>query len=88
MDMTGNQLAFQNSEIIPENGDNDSVMASAMPDDSMLDEETKNFLAQGYIMGSDCFGRGAKQYADQLMEFIHDEYSDFLYYLQLSKKAM
>jgi Rubrerythrin. len=81
MNMTDQQLVFQDTA-------QTTADAMQMPDDSTLDEETKNFLAQGYIMGSDCFGKSAKQYADRLMEFIHDEYSDYLYYLQLSKKSV
>lgn len=87
MDMTGQDYSFQD---VPA-GSTDAVETIAgrmgMPDDSTLDDATRDFMAQGYILGSDCFGKSAKQYADQLMEFIHDEYSDFLYYLQLSKKS-
>lgn len=58
-----------------------------MPDEKSMDEETRQFMADGYIMGSDCFGNGSKQYADRLMEFINDEFSDHLYYTILSGRS-
>lgn len=58
-----------------------------LPDDSMLDDETRQYLAEGYIMGRDCFGADSKQYADTLMEYVSDEYSDYLYYQTLARRA-
>jgi rubrerythrin len=58
-----------------------------MPEDNLLDEETRQFMSEGYIMGSDCFGNSSNQYADRLMEFINDEYSDHLYYLMLARRS-
>lgn len=58
-----------------------------MPDDRMMDEEMRNFMAEGYIMGADCFGVNSRRYADRLMEFINDEYSDSIYYSILARRA-
>lgn len=58
-----------------------------MPDDRMMDEEMRSFMAEGYIMGADCFGVNARRYADRLMEFINDEYSDSIYYSILARRA-
>ena len=62
-------------------------MANDMPDESLLDEETRNFLAEGNIMGKDCFGSNSKQYADRLMEFINDEFRDSMYYNILARRS-
>jgi rubrerythrin len=57
------------------------------PDESGLDAEMREFLAEGYIMSPTCFGSSSTQYADQLMEFINNEYSDQLYYQTLTRRA-
>ncbi|CDZ24269.1 hypothetical protein CCDG5_1152 [[Clostridium] cellulosi] len=58
-----------------------------MPDEDSMDEDMRRFMADGYIMGKTCFGSDSTQYADRLMEFVNDEFSDYLYYIQLSKRA-
>lgn len=68
-------------------GRNDDPAEMRMPDESQLDDEIRDFMAEGYIMGADCFGFRAKVYADRLMEFVKDEYRDYLYYTTLSRRA-
>jgi rubrerythrin len=58
-----------------------------LPDQSDLNQELRDFLSEGYIMSVDCFGSNSTQYADRLMEFINDEYSDHLYYQTLSRRS-
>ncbi|HEX2937898.1 MAG TPA: ferritin-like domain-containing protein [Ruminiclostridium sp.] len=58
-----------------------------MPDEDSMDDDMRRFMADGYIMGRNCFGSDSSQYADRLMEFINDEFSDHLYYSQLSRRS-
>jgi rubrerythrin len=64
-----------------------NVSDPQLPDQSVLNQELRDFLSEGYIMSADCFGSSSTQYADRLMEFVNDEYSDHLYYQTLSRKA-
>lgn len=65
----------------------DGTDVTQMPDGRMMDEEMRNFMAEGYIMGADCFGVNSRRYADRLMEFINDEYADSIYYSILAQRA-
>lgn len=67
----------------------EDVMPGLMPDNqySEQDDDMKNFMEQSYLMNPSCFGRYSAVYADQLYQFINDEYRDHLYYLALSRKA-
>lgn len=58
-----------------------------MPDEDAMDDDMRRFISDGYIMGKNCFGSDSTIYADRLMEFINDEFSDHLYYEQLSRRA-
>jgi len=58
------------------------------PQENAMNEDMKNFLAEGYLMGPDCFGTASQIYAQQLMEYINDEYRDYLYYTILSKRSI
>jgi rubrerythrin len=82
MDMGGD--SFRNMDAYQ---DMRGVADPDMPDDSSMDDDMRQFMAEGYIMGRSCFGSGSKQYADSLMEFINDEYSDHIYYQILSRRS-
>lgn len=61
--------------------------ANASAGVSASDDDMQNFMAQGYLMGPNCFGRDARIYAEKLMEYINDEYRDYITYLALARKA-
>lgn len=49
--------------------------------------EMQEFLAEGYLMGPNCFGSESVKYADQLVTYINSEYHDYLYYTALARRA-
>jgi rubrerythrin len=57
------------------------------PASTAMSPEMQEFMEQGYLMGPDCFGSDAQQYANVLMEYINDEYRDYLYYNMLARRA-
>ena len=74
-----------------------NIPASAMPVAPMrtgsdappdrTDDEMQRFMEQGYLMGPNCFSRESQSYAGRLMEYINDEYRDYLTYTTLARRA-
>jgi rubrerythrin len=55
--------------------------------DPPMSPEMQQFMEQGYLMGPNCFGSDSQRYANLLMEYINDEYRDYMYYTTLSRRA-
>jgi rubrerythrin len=49
--------------------------------------EMQQFMEQNYLMGPNCFGSDSQKYSTQIMQYINDEYHDYLYYTILSRRA-
>jgi rubrerythrin len=64
-----------------------AVNSDDPPAASPMSPEMQEFMAQGYLMGPNCFGKDAQNYTNQIMAYINDEYRDSLYYSTLTRRS-
>lgn len=86
MGSAGNEMPLGNFAIQP-GMQNQDYSAPVMPAGGTTSPEMQQFLEQGYLMGPNCFGRDSQAYGNQLLEYINDEYHDYLYYTALTRRA-
>lgn len=59
----------------------------AATDQDVYHMDERYFMEQGHLMDPKCFDQNSARYSRQIIDFINGEFSDSIYYKNLSKKA-